>query len=732
MRSYRIVLPLGAALDPALATIDSVLRHAASPQALVLLGDRLAVDAASARRPGLRGEVVTREAPLAPDAVLSSAIEALPDEDLLVISPGMLAVPLFDLRLAWSAEAAPELAALSPLSDSTPVLKGVRRDRSVVDLVDLDRVISGLQGPAAVDAPSLLAECFFLRRAACAGLAEEELASPEALANALRRRGRPLGLAPHVVVGASDGLEPRPAGAAGSAFLAARSLAAVAERALAPADGFGKGAAIRRRARPRALHVTHSLGGGLEQWVRLFASAEESLESWVLRSVGRPGEFGSQLWLHDDPRDPRPRRTWTLASPIAATAVHHLDYRRALQEIVEELGIDLILVSSLIGHSLDALRTGVTTAFVGHDFYPFCPALHIYFGGICVSCTPERLQRCRDENAVVDLFSGRDAAEWLVLRQAFFAALRDHRVPLVVPSPSVERHYRQLAPELSDLRFELVEHAIESEALLSVRAVRRARRPASPERPLRAVILGRLPMIKGAELLPPLVRRLGPKVELSLVGCGAAWKGEPAGGAVIRDYEPGELPGILERLDPDLAVFLSVVPETFSFTLSECFAAGIPPLATRIGSFADRIVDGATGFLAAPNADAVAERLLALAADPIPLAEVERNLAAVNLPTAEEMVRAYTGCLDLPAFSSRAYFCRTLSRVEGGPGSAEESKGWLPPRSPLGFQDFLAQVEAGTRHHVESTRRLAGWQRRLIRGLLRPVFGLARRLVRAF
>lgn len=730
MTSYRIVLPLGAALDRALETIDSVLRHAALPQALVLLGDRRAVEAASARRPGLRGEILASEGPIASEAALAFAIEALPDEDLLVISPGTAAVPLFDLRLAWSAEAAPELAALSPLSDSTPALESLRQDPHLADLVDLDRVVSGRRGPAAVDTPTLLAGCFFLRRAARAGLAKEELASPEALSAALRRRGRPLGLAPHVVVGTDDELEPTPAGAAGAAFLGGRSLAGVAERALAPFDGLGTGAQVRRRSRPRVLHVTHSLGGGLERWVRLFASADEALESWVLRSVGSPGEFGSQLWLHDDPLDPRPRRTWTLACPIAATAIHHLDYRRALQEIVEELGIDAVLVSSLIGHSLDALRTGVTTAFVGHDYYPFCPALHIYFGGICVSCTPERLQRCRDENAVVDLFPGRDAAEWLALRQAFFSALHDHRVALVVPSPSVERHYRQLAPELSALRFELVEHAIESEPLLSVRAARRTRRPASPGEPLRAVILGRLAMTKGAELLAPLLRRLGPEVKLSLVGCGLAWKGEAPGGEVIRDYQPGELPGILERLDPDLAVFLSVVPETFSFTLSECFAAGIPPLATRTGSFADRIVDGVTGFLAAPTADAVADRLLALAADPTPLAEVERNLAAITPPTAREMVRGYASCLELPAFSSRAYFSRVPGRGERG-GQAEEAKGWLPPRSPLGFQDFLAQVEAGTRHHLESTRRLASWQRRLIGGLLSPVFGLARWLLRA-
>lgn len=731
-RPYRIVLPLGRALDVTLETLDSVVRHAAAPEALLVIGDRTGLEELAERRPGLPGEVFEIGPGVGPTAAFPSLLEAFPGEDLLLVLPGMAAVPLFDLRLAWSAEAAPDSVALSPLCESDPICARLRSDLAEPDVCDLDRLVSGLRDPAAVDAPSLLEECFFLQREACEGLAADDLATTESLSAALRRRGRVLGLVPHVVVGTSSSSARRPAGAGGAVFLAESSVDDVAKRVLAHRDPFPMSSPVRRRARPRVLHVAHSLGGGLEHWVRLFASADDILESWVLRSVGSPGEFGRELWLYDDPSDPRPRRVWPLASPIAATAIHHLDYRRVLREIVDELGIDTILVSSLIGHSLDALRTGVPTAFVCHDYYPFCPALHIRFEGVCESCTPARLQRCRDQNTLVDLFRGRDAEEWLALREAFFDAMCEHRVPVVVPSASVERHYRRLAPELADLRFELVEHATGTEHLLPVRAARQGRRPASTERPLRAVILGRLAPIKGAELLPPIVRRLGRKVEISLVGCGLGWTGEAPGGELIPDYEPSELPGILERLDPDLAVLLSIVPETFSFTLGECIAAGVPPLATRMGGFEDRIVEGVTGFLVAPTAEAVVEGLLGLAADPTPLVEVERHLASMPQRTAEEMVRDYAALLGPPVFSARAYF----SGVSGQLGrdrrsSSEVSKTWLPPRSPLGFRDFLAQVEAGTRHHLESTRRLAPWQRWLARGLARITFGFVRRLLRA-
>ena len=730
---YRIVLPVGSDFDSTLETLEAILRHAAAPDALLLAGDGETLAAISAQGPRRQVEVVEIGGQTSSVPLLRSVLEATAGDDLLWVAPGLEVVPLFDLRLAWSARKAPEIAALSPLCDSAEVRALATSEGSRPDLYELDRQVSCLGGHAVVDAPSLLAGCFLLRRAAWDGLDPDELTDGDTLSAALRRRGRPLGLATHVVVGGCSGFQGRPSEAPGAPFLASLPMAALAERALGPASRARGGTPVRRKARPRVLHMSHSLGGGLERWVRLFAASDESVESWVLRSTGTPGRFGSELWLHDDPRDPRPRRTWKLASPIPATAIHHLGYRQVVEEILHELGIDAVIVSSLIGHSLDALRTRAPTAFVCHDYFPFCPALHIHFGGICQSCGDDRLQRCREDNALVNLFPGRDASEWLVLRQGFFAALLDRRIPVVVPSESVERHYRRLAPDLAAARFQLIEHAVEGERLAAVREARRDREAASVRRPLRAVILGRLTATKGAALLPGLVAAVGARVELSLVGCGAVWSGESPGGEVIREYDPAELPGILTRIDPDLVVLPSIVPETFSFTLGECFAAGIPPLATRVGSFEDRIVDGVSGFLAAPTAEALGQRLRELAADPAPLAEIERHLASTPLRTVDQMVNEYAELLELPEHSPNAYFSRVAGRLPDAEGAAADAprEAWLPPRSPLGFQDFLAQVEAGTMHHVESTRRLRPWQRRAARGLSRMVFGIARRLARA-
>src|SRR6185295_18548618 len=149
--------------------------------------------------------------------------------------------------------------------------------------------------------------------------------------------------------------------------------------------GTGTGGMMRGM-KPRILHVSHSLRGGVERWLEVFVAASPQVDNFVLKSIGEQGSFGSQLWLHAGADLEQPLRTWTLAPAIAASAVSHPGYRQVLAEVLTELGIDGVVVSSLIGHSLDVLRSPVPTVVVLHDYYPFCSALHIFFDGVCVEC----------------------------------------------------------------------------------------------------------------------------------------------------------------------------------------------------------------------------------------------------------------------------------------------------------------------------------------------------------
>ncbi|MDT8449751.1 MAG: glycosyltransferase, partial [Wenzhouxiangellaceae bacterium] len=72
------------------------------------------------------------------------------------------------------------------------------------------------------------------------------------------------------------------------------------------------------------------------------------------------------------------------------------------------------------------------------------------------------------------------------------------------------------------------------------------------------------------------------------------------------------LPALIDALAPDAALFLSTVPETWNYSLSEMRALGLVPVATRVGSFPERIEHGVDGWLFEPTVDGLLDCIRAL------------------------------------------------------------------------------------------------------------------------
>ena len=140
--------------------------------------------------------------------------------------------------------------------------------------------------------------------------------------------------------------------------------------------------------------------------------------------------------------------------------------------------------------------------------------------------------------------------------------------------------------------------------------------------------------------------------EITLVGCGdiGVKLAQECGWNFIERYEQDALPGILRGVAPHAGLLASVVPESFSYTLSELWGLGVPPIVTALGSFRDRVANGENGFLFAPDKDALVELVRELHARPELLDRVAANLAAQpRARSTVEMVNDYRALLPLTA-----------------------------------------------------------------------------------
>lgn len=450
------------------------------------------------------------------------------------------------------------------------------------------------------------------------------------------------------------------------------------------------------------LHIMHGWGGGLEQWVRDYCAADDSRINLVLKSVGTWGAFGQRLVLYADLEKSESLCDWQLGLPIRATQVTHLGYQQILEEIIADYGVDAVIVSSLIGHSLDALSTGKPTVIVGHDYYPYCPSLNIYYEGLCRECDNERISLCFKNNPRNRFFTNVFADEWQGLRDAYFRAISQHQVRIVAPTPSYRDNLILLDNRFNDVEFQLIPHGLRHEFPEILPSFSEM-----PESRLKILILGSLSVQKGGDLLRSCYQEILRFGDLFLLGCGVDgqyYQGK-AGINVIPVYKRESLSQLVAEIQPDLSLLLSVCPETFSYTLSELMAMRIPVLATNLGAFADRIVDRRTGFLVDPKPQDLIAKLSDICNERSLLDEVRSALRAKSPRKIDDMVADYHRFLPLgeKALADYRVALAPVSRILTREDFLQHSN----------FIEYLETQALFLREKIISTPLLGPWWRKI-------------------
>jgi len=388
------------------------------------------------------------------------------------------------------------------------------------------------------------------------------------------------------------------------------------------------------------LHVTHSWGGGVALWVSAFIDNDGDGLHYQLRSEeSRSGQgYGQRLSLYAGNELQCPIASWYLQPSVSSLVDRHADYPGILAEICRRYGIGRVLVSSLIGHSLDVLRSGLPTLQVLHDHFPVWPLLSVHPGAYLRPGKPPDLAKALSVHRRKIEFRDQDAASWRRLRNAYMRAMRKYAVKAAAPGKAALALQNELEPGFRKLSATVIPHGFP--ALEQPQPV--VPRPRQDGR-LRMVVLGRIQTGKGQELLLESLPELTKHVQVYLLGAGQT--GEVffgmSGVDVILKYERSELGRLLQGIGPDFAALLSVVPETFSYTLSELRQLRVPAVATRVGSFPERIEHGETGWLIDPEPAALTDQVAALCKTPAELERVRDNLDAAAGPSPADMVEAY-------------------------------------------------------------------------------------------
>jgi len=328
-------------------------------------------------------------------------------------------------------------------------------------------------------------------------------------------------------------------------------------------------ARLRASPRPRVLQVTHDFGGGVQRHVDDVARLlEPDCEVLSLRPAGP--EALEIRWMRE-------------GEELVAWA--RQDSADASLEILRAIGIDRVHLHHV--HGLPAWildlphALGVPHDVTLHDYFPACPRYHMGPGTTCDDASG-RCGRCLD--AGPDPW-GLGLAGW---RARFDRFLRD-AARVIAPSHDVAARMQRYFPGLAIEEWSHPERALQPVALFKV------------------ALLGAVSEIKGARVLEACAQDAARrKLPLHFHVIGHVDRPMPVAPQVPLtiggSYAEADLARIVALERPDAWLFLSRVPETYSYTLSIALATGLPIVATDLGAVGERLRDVRTAQLVSPQA----------------------------------------------------------------------------------------------------------------------------------
>jgi len=404
------------------------------------------------------------------------------------------------------------------------------------------------------------------------------------------------------------------------------------------------------------LHVIHGHGGGTEYHVRaLIAASATTFRHYLLIAVG------DEWQLEEHAADAT--RTYDFSRLPAET------WSDFLGCICARFGVDLIHLHNISGCRdglLQALaRLDVPYGYTVHDLNFACPTItflnaeHRYCGAVtdqdvCTACLAAQPE-----------FAGADIGAWRAKHRALLA----RSAFLIAPSAWAASILNKYFPERE---VTVIPHG-NATGMPRPDAVYSPQPMGDDGRPVVAV-LGAIGPDKGARRLERLVELTRERrLPLRWVLIGYLDRGrEPFQSAdgvftMHGPYDSRELHALIDHYRVSLVAYPSAGPETFSFTLSEVWAAGRPAIVPPIGALADRVAEAGAGWVLSDEEWDSEARML------------DRIAAVLDPSRAGELAEAAGRAKGAVQTTLEAMTAATISVYRAVPPPAPESRAaWQP------------------------------------------------------
>lgn len=336
---------------------------------------------------------------------------------------------------------------------------------------------------------------------------------------------------------------------------------------------------------------------------------------------------------------------------FTGTNFYNNEYENMLDNIVKDFGISIIHIHHLIGSYFSVKNViknnNLYSIMSLHDFYPICPLINKLYkhNDYCSEMCDKKCGECLSFVNKRDYNLENLAKNWKEEWEEFLKGIS----LLIAPSKSAKEEYLKTFKKLD---IEVIEHGIDTKkehSNLNLNDIKN----------FDIAFVGAIGVHKGSKILKELIHsnKLG-KIKLHLFGI----LDDPTQRSTKKfilhgKYKRDELSKKLSKGNIKLVCLFPIWPETYSYTLTEAIACGIPVIATNLGAITERVEKYGLGWIIdyRLSTDEIIEKIKEIFNDKEEYDKVVKNINNYKIKSTLEMAEEYKAIYKNNGDSNREY-----------------------------------------------------------------------------
>lgn len=320
-------------------------------------------------------------------------------------------------------------------------------------------------------------------------------------------------------------------------------------------------------------------------------------------------------------------------------------YKNMLEKIMDTYKINLIHIHHMKNHYFDVIdlikEKNIYSIMSIHDYYSVCPIINKLYRNKKYCDNPSK-EMCHECLKCTKGIRSNMIENWHMCFKRLFDAIDK----IIVPSENTMKEINKTY----ELNCQVIEHGVDIEHQKSNLDVDNLKT-------YDVAFIGAIGIHKGRNILKDLLtnKKLG-KIRIHLFGIIDDFDKKSDKHYVNHGpYKRNELQQLLKENNIKLVCLFSICPETYSYTLTESIAAGIPVLGIDIGAVGDRIRKYGLGWTIEYNDDYsfYVKKINEIMNNKIEYEKVIKNVNKYKIKTTEEMANDYNGLYKVAKYSEK-------------------------------------------------------------------------------